>query len=550
MNKPRIFLGSSGKRAKLLQAITRGLADVADVEPCTTTFNPGRSTLDRLVELSHEVDFAAFVFAQDDWTTTDASESGQAAPRDNVVFEAGLFGGALGIRRTFILHAHDSKLPSDLLGLTSVRYDPATSPAEVRAINQKLRKAIETEGRRSPIEGLWWQLSLTVRTEEEPSAVSLLRISRDRDGGLNVAGRSWQEDGTLSARYWSEAAKERRDPAGIFYFWKGERPRHPNAPELEGTGMNCRSRSRMPEMAARRRMQAAGIEAFGGEVQMLELAAPASPAPDELVISVRAAVVANWDEFVRVGEWDVGRRTPLALGVEETGVVAAVGEDVTSFASGDEVLTHPLPLRHQGAWAQLLVAPAALVASKPAAVPWETAAAFPVPALTADQALSEAAPSPAGEWVLVHGAGGVTGGLVVQRAVARGATVVATAGPSSESRVRDYGARVVLDYHDPEWPIRVREASPDRRGVGAAVNAAPGGAALALQAVADHGRLATITGDPPAAERDVTVTDVYVRADGPALAVLATALDEGLLSVDIAAKLPLTEAAAALDGAD
>jgi Predicted nucleotide-binding protein containing TIR-like domain len=236
MNKPRIFLGSSGKQAKLLQAITRGLEDVADVEPWTTTFNPGRSTLDRLVELSQEVDFAAFVFAQDDWTTTDASQSGQASPRDNVVFEAGLFGGALGMRRTFILHANDSKLPSDLLGLTSVRYDPATSPAEVRAINQKLRKAIETEGRRGPVEGLWWQLSLTMRTEEEPSAVSLLRISRDRDGALTVNGRGWQEDGTLSARYWSEAAKERRDPAGIFYFWKGERPRDPNAPQLEGTG--------------------------------------------------------------------------------------------------------------------------------------------------------------------------------------------------------------------------------------------------------------------------------------------------------------------------
>jgi len=109
MTMPRIFLGSSGKQAKLLQAIARGLADVADVEPWTTTFNPGRSTLDRLVELSQEVDFAAFVFAHDDWITTDASQSGQASPRDNVVFEAGLFGGALGIRRTFILHANGSK---------------------------------------------------------------------------------------------------------------------------------------------------------------------------------------------------------------------------------------------------------------------------------------------------------------------------------------------------------------------------------------------------------------------------------------------------------
>jgi hypothetical protein len=236
MNKPRIFLGSSGKQAKLLQSIARGLEDVADVEPWMTTFNPGRSTLDRLVELSQEVDFAAFVFAQDDWTAAEASESGQASPRDNVVFEAGLFGGALGIRRTFIVHASGSKLPTDLLGLTAVRYDPAAGPAETRAINQKLRQAIETEGRRGAVEGLWWQLSLTIRTEEEPSAISLLRIARDRDGALNVTGRSWQEDGTLSARYWSEAAKERRDPAGVFYFWKGERPRHPNAPQLEGTG--------------------------------------------------------------------------------------------------------------------------------------------------------------------------------------------------------------------------------------------------------------------------------------------------------------------------
>ena len=237
--KPRIFLGSSGQQEKLLQALTRGLQDIADVDPWTTVFNPGVSTLDRLVELTHEVDFAAFVFARDDWTTKGAAPDatpGEASPRDNVVFEAGLFGGALGIRRTFILHADGAKLPSDLLGLTAIRYDPDTTPAIVRQINQKLRNAIETEGRFNRLEGDWWQLSLTARTELEPSAVSLLTISRDRAGALEISGRSWQADGTLSARYWSEASKERADPAGIFYFWKGERPRHPDAPELEGTG--------------------------------------------------------------------------------------------------------------------------------------------------------------------------------------------------------------------------------------------------------------------------------------------------------------------------
>jgi hypothetical protein len=240
MDKPRIFLGSSGKQNRLLQALTRGLEDVAHVEPWTTSYNPGTTTLERLVELAHEVDFAAFAFAHDDWTTISppASSSqglGQASPRDNVVFEAGLFGGVLGMRRTFILHASGSKLPSDLLGLTSIRYGEATA-AEMKVVNQKLRRAIENEGRVARIEGSWWQFALTERSLGEPSAISLLEISRDRDGALELRGRGWQEDGRLSSRYWSEAVKERKEPSGVFFYFKGERPRDPNAPQLDGIG--------------------------------------------------------------------------------------------------------------------------------------------------------------------------------------------------------------------------------------------------------------------------------------------------------------------------
>jgi len=212
------------------------------VEPWTASFNPGTSTLERLLELTRQVDFAAFVFARDDWTiksaaaADQATAAGQAAPRDNVVFEAGLFGGVLGMRRTFILHANGAKLPTDLLGLTCIRYGEELSAAEIRSINQKLRKAIETEGQIAGIEGMWWQFSLTERSAEEPSAVSLLRITRDRNGMLELSGHSWQADGTLSARYRSEAVKEKNDPQGLFYYWKGERPRNANAPELEGTG--------------------------------------------------------------------------------------------------------------------------------------------------------------------------------------------------------------------------------------------------------------------------------------------------------------------------
>jgi len=233
-------LGSSGKQGKLLQALTRGLSDIADVEPWTASFNPGVSTLERLLELTREVDFAVFIFAQDDWTsvapaTADDSEAGQASPRDNVVFEAGLFGGVLGMRRTFILHANGAKLPTDLLGLTSVRYSGEASPAEVRMINQKIRAAVENQGRMARIEGHWWQFSLTARTDKEPSALSLLKIARDRDGTLGIAGRSWKGDGHLTARYWSEAAKQ-KDDSGLFYYWKGERPLDVDVPQINGTG--------------------------------------------------------------------------------------------------------------------------------------------------------------------------------------------------------------------------------------------------------------------------------------------------------------------------
>jgi hypothetical protein len=215
MDKPRIFLGSSGKQEKLLQALTRGLSDIARVEPWMTSFNPGRTASSP--------------------SASSQPGSGQASPRDNVVFEAGLFGGVLGMRRTFILHANGAKLPSDLLGLTCVRYD-ALTPSEMRIVNQKIRKAIENEGHAIRIEGSWWQFSLTERTAKEPSALSLLKISRDRNGALELMGRSWREDGSLSARYWSEAAKEREGSSGVFYYWKGERPLDPNAPQLDGVG--------------------------------------------------------------------------------------------------------------------------------------------------------------------------------------------------------------------------------------------------------------------------------------------------------------------------
>src|SRR5262249_61609096 len=127
--------------------------------------------------------------------------------------------------------------------------------------------------------------------------------------------------------------------------------------------------------------RAAGIRRFGADVELLELPEPGPPAADEVLLRVVAAGVGNWDDIVRRGGWDVGARPPLALGVEAAGVVDRVGRAVAGFAPGDRVLTHPLPLRGQGTWAERLLARATLLAPAPAALDWPTAAALPVPAL-------------------------------------------------------------------------------------------------------------------------------------------------------------------------
>jgi NADPH:quinone reductase-like Zn-dependent oxidoreductase len=290
-------------------------------------------------------------------------------------------------------------------------------------------------------------------------------------------------------------------------------------------------------------MRAAGITAIGEPVEILELEELGPPAADEVLIDVVAAGIGNWDDLVRIGSWQIGGPAPMALGTSGAGTVVAVGSGVDGVREGDAVMTHPLPLRRHGTWAERLLAPAAAVAPRPEAASWEASGAFPIPALTAAQTLDEALGIESGGWVVVNGAGGVTGGLLVQLAAARGARVIATASAKKAERMRGYGASEVLDYHD-DWPALVREITGG--GAAKAVNAAPGQAATALKAVADGGRLATITGDPPAEERGVVVSDVYVRPDGRQLSALAELLARGTLSVPIASVRPLDQAADAL----
>ena len=292
-------------------------------------------------------------------------------------------------------------------------------------------------------------------------------------------------------------------------------------------------------------MRAAGIRRYGAPVEFFELPGPGELRPDEVLLEVRGAGVGNWDDIARTGGWDLGRHPPMALGVEAAGVATRTGGAVAGVVAGDRVMTHSLPLRAQGAWAEWFVAAASDVAPVPDGVPFEVAAALPVPALTADQVLRGALGAGPGATVLVHGAGGVTGMLLVQLARHLGAEVIATAGPHSAARVAAAGAAHVLDRRSPDWPSQVR-ALTGGRGVDLAANAAPGGAVRALEAVTNGGRLATITSDPPDAERGIEIRQVYVAPDGPRLARLGELLAAGTIGVAVGTPFPLEHAARAL----
>jgi NADPH:quinone reductase-like Zn-dependent oxidoreductase len=292
-------------------------------------------------------------------------------------------------------------------------------------------------------------------------------------------------------------------------------------------------------------MRVAGISEPAGPVEILSVADPPSPGADEVLIQVCAAGVGNWDEVVRTGGWDVGAIPPMALGVEAAGVIEAVGAAVTGWVPGDEVMTHPLPLRGQGTWAEWLVASADLLAVKPPPLSWEAAAGFPIPALTAHQTLAEALRVQPGETILVNGAGGVTGRLLVSLAVLMDARVIAIAGPTSEQQLLTLGADAVLDYHREDWPRRLKRLT-DSRGVDAVANAVRGGSATAIDTIRDGGRLATITSDPPSPQRDIEITSVYVRADGGQLRMLADQAHMKELEIEAGSTFALVEAEQAL----
>jgi nucleoside 2-deoxyribosyltransferase len=123
--KPTVFIGSSGESLPIVRTLFRLLEDSCTVLPWNADiFTPGAIGLQSLISRVAQVDFAVFVFAGDDLTVSRGVE--KSSPRDNVTFELGLFMGQLGHERTLIVYDSDDspKLPTDLLGVTVLRYRP------------------------------------------------------------------------------------------------------------------------------------------------------------------------------------------------------------------------------------------------------------------------------------------------------------------------------------------------------------------------------------------------------------------------------------------
>jgi len=208
-------------------------------------------------------------------------------------------------------------------------------------------------------------------------------------------------------------------------------------------------------------MKAICIHHFGGPdtLSYQDLPRPV-PTAGEVLIRVHAAGVNPVDWKTRSGSvpWK-GQLDPfpLILGWDVSGIVAAVGRKVSSFATGDAVygmIRFPEPA---GTYAEYVTAPADHVLPKPAAVDFLEAAALPLVSLTAWQALFEAGELAQGQTVLIHGAAGGVGHVAVQLAKSYGATVIGTARGRDGDFLRSLGLDSHIDFETIRFEDMVRD---------------------------------------------------------------------------------------------
>src|ERR1043166_2158834 len=171
------------------------------------------------------------------------------------------------------------------------------------------------------------------------------------------------------------------------------------------------------------------------------------PNNDHLLIRVIAAGVNPVDGMIRSGMFDKeGHRVfPIILGGDLSGVVEKVGSKITKFKSGDPVFAY-VSLDDSGGYAQYALITEREGAPKPKSLTYVEAAAVPIVALTAWQALIDTAKLKAGQTVLIHGGSGGVGSFAIQIAKVRGAKVIATASTANQGLLKELGADTAVDY--------------------------------------------------------------------------------------------------------
>lgn len=298
-------------------------------------------------------------------------------------------------------------------------------------------------------------------------------------------------------------------------------------------------------------MRAVVQDGFGGPevLQVREVPRPA-PLPTEVRVRVHAAGInpVDWKTRAGAGMAGVLGDPPFTLGWDVSGVVEEVGFGVTTLAVGDEVYGMPWFPRAAGGYADYVTAPARQWARKPTTLDHVHAAAVPLAALTAWQALVDTAQVQPGQRVLVTAAAGGVGHFAVQLARHLGAHVIATASAARHTWLKELGAEQSIDYTTARFEDEVADVDVVIDLVGDAHDLTstrslrvlrPGGLLVAVPAGVSPELAAA------AATAGVRVTPFLVEPDGAALTTIAGLIDAGEVAVEVAETFPLEEVGAA-----
>ena len=272
------------------------------------------------------------------------------------------------------------------------------------------------------------------------------------------------------------------------------------------------------------------------------------PGPGQVLVRVHATSVNPVDTKIRQQGGSYGLQPPVILGYDVSGVVEAVGDDVEDLVAGDAVFYTP-PLTAHGAYAEYHVVDAGLAVVKPHDLTHEEAAAIPLAACTAWEALIDRGGLELGEHVLIHGGGGV-GHFAVQIAHAAGARVVVVGSPEMEDALLDGGADVFVNYHEADGTSAMLDLSCD---LGADVILdTVGGDTLAksIDALADYGRMVTIVGNATgdfgkAYRKNAAIYPMMMERSGGMLDRIAALVETGDIEPVIDSVLGLEDAAEA-----